>query len=348
MAAFTSSFLWVTCQLGAEQAVKDEMARAHPGLRLAYSRPGLLTFKDPAGAVRDDVEIRSVFARAYGAGLGQAKSVQDAVALVKPLVTTGEKLRLHVFPRDVARPGEEPEGFGDVRAVRAQIAEALPVLEGDVARDGELVLDVVVAEREPWFLGLHRASRAHHAWPGGRTVVEVPEDAPSRAYRKLEEALAWSRAPVREGDVAVELGSAPGGASLALLRRGLTVVGVDPGAMAPVVMAHPRFTHLQRTMGHVERAELPRALHWILMDVNMAPQVALSTVQRLSGAPRQALCGVLLTLKLDDWKAARHVPKLLHRIEAIGFDDVRGTQLAGNRMEWFACGLTREGLKRLG
>ena len=38
-------FIFITCQIGAEAAVKGELARDWPGLRFAYSRPGFLTFK---------------------------------------------------------------------------------------------------------------------------------------------------------------------------------------------------------------------------------------------------------------------------------------------------------------
>ena len=41
------SFLFVTCQAGAERAVKAELARRWPDFRLAFSRKGFLTFKLP-------------------------------------------------------------------------------------------------------------------------------------------------------------------------------------------------------------------------------------------------------------------------------------------------------------
>ena len=36
-----STFLFVTCQVGAEGAVKEELARRWPDVHAAYSRPGL-------------------------------------------------------------------------------------------------------------------------------------------------------------------------------------------------------------------------------------------------------------------------------------------------------------------
>jgi 23S rRNA (cytidine2498-2'-O)-methyltransferase len=57
--------------------------------------------------------------------------------------------------------------------------------------------------------------------------------------------------------------------------------------------------------------------------------------------------GVILTLKLDDWKAVRHVPKLLKSIESMGMAEVRATQLPSNRMELCVVGLTDKGLQRM-
>jgi 23S rRNA (cytidine2498-2'-O)-methyltransferase len=65
----------------------------------------------------------------------------------------------------------------------------------------------------------------------------MPPEAPSRAYRKLEEALMWSQAPAaRRRHRLSRIGSSPGGASYALLRRGVDVYGIDPAKMAPVVL----------------------------------------------------------------------------------------------------------------
>ena len=60
-----NSFLFLTCQIGAEGAVKGEMARRWPEFRFSYSRPGFLTFKLPENVTfAEDLDLESVFARA--------------------------------------------------------------------------------------------------------------------------------------------------------------------------------------------------------------------------------------------------------------------------------------------
>src|SRR5207302_1748472 len=108
------------------------------------------------------------------------------------------------------------------------------------------VLDVVLVEPDQWWIGQHLAVKLCERWPGGAIPVRLPSHAVSRAYAKMEEAIQWSNLPVAAGDECVEIGCAPGGASQALLDRGLFVTGIDPADVDPVVLEHPRFRHLKK------------------------------------------------------------------------------------------------------
>src|SRR5690606_25522375 len=199
-----SNFLYCICQHGAEPAVKYELAALRPELRFAYSRPGLVTFKSPA-PVAADAPLPAVFVRASGVSLGPAAGPDEVHALLSKIWPEGQAVRLHVWERDVSRPGEEPPGvrYGP-RA--AEVRQALvdkwperqhPLLPGEVAQAGDRVLDVIVAEGEPLWVGHHVHGPGRSPFPGGRLAVEMPAEAPSRAYRKLEEAIVWSGAPVQ-------------------------------------------------------------------------------------------------------------------------------------------------------
>lgn len=337
-----TAFLFTTCQLGFEPALKRELAREHPGLRFAYSRPGLVTWKVADGPAPDP--LRSVFARAWGVSVGARDDVAGILDVARSL-RRGRPLRLHVWERDRAVPGEEPPDFG---AAAAALDAELRAAGGDlfaaeaVAERGDVVLDVIVAPGEAAWVGHHVASPGHAPWPGGRMPIDVPDDAPSRAYRKLAEALVWSGAKPKPGEVAVDVGAAPGGAALVLLRRGVRVIGVDPADMAPVVAAHAGFTHLRKPIGAVRREELPDAVHWLVVDVSVAPPIALRSIQRLIPPWRATLRGLLLTLKLNDDRMIDQVPDFLRRVRELGAADVRATQLPSNRRELFAYGILRK------
>ena len=65
-----AEFVFATCQVGAENALKWEVASKYPDWRVAFSRPGLLTFKLPTEHPLElDFAMRCVFARAHGFSL---------------------------------------------------------------------------------------------------------------------------------------------------------------------------------------------------------------------------------------------------------------------------------------
>ncbi|MDR3608357.1 MAG: hypothetical protein P4M08_13385 [Oligoflexia bacterium] len=355
------AFLFVACQSGAEKALKAELAREHSGLKFAFSRPGFVTFKGDEESF-GRFELDSVFARAYGESLvtlkqaasgAGAQGVLEAARGLKERVKLSAPLRLHVFERDQHPPGEEPQGFRPgvladqaLRMIRAEDREGLFAAESQATVPGELVLDVIVVDENEWWVGWHEHSSRHHGSPGGNPRIALPKEAPSRAYLKLEEALLWSRAPIKKGDRAVEIGSAPGGACFALLERGLEVFGIDPGEMDPVVLRNPRYRHLSKSVMFVEEDELPSKVDWLLTDMNAEPSVALYAVERIAGMC-PGLSGVLLTIKLNEWSLAEHIPEYLDRLRKnLGLSRIRATQLAHNRREICVYGLTRKGMAR--
>ncbi len=313
-----TQFAFATCLPGLEPAVKREVARVRPALRFAYSRPGLVTFKSD-GEIGPDDAPASVFARVWGQSIGPATDPADAAKQVAALSPT----LVHLYPRD-------PE------ADAAEVAPwqaALREFRSGVAASGDLIANVIVATGDRAWIGLHRHDDNHVPHPGGLIPVELPTDAPSRAYAKIEEAIAWRALPVEAGHVALEIGAAPGGAVMALARRGVEVWGVDTGELAPHVASMPGVHHLAMKVGALRWEQLPPRVDWLLVDVNLAPQVALHEVARLMPRLRPTLRGAVITLKLNDFAFVDALPTLVKRIEDFGFTDVRLRHLPSNRRE---------------
>ena len=340
--AVLDTFVWFTHQPASRDWLKRELATKRPDLRFAFSRPGLTTFK--VDAARADEPSASSFARAYGRSLGRATTVEEVLAHAAELAGS---LVLHAFERDPDRPADERDlSLAGTRAAAldAAIRAAAPdrFVERVEARAGELVLDVIVAPAEEdedgIFVGYHRHDDTRGPVPGGVPHVTIPEAAPSRAWAKIEEAIRWSGLVPRAGEHAIELGSAPGGASFALLERGLNVHGVDPGAMDPRVMAYAgasgnRFTHHALPAAEVARKDLPRTYEWLASDVNLAPMVALKYVERFVALAHGGLRGAFITLKLNDDGIFEALPRLAARIAKLGAQRVRYTQLPSHRSE---------------
>jgi 23S rRNA (cytidine2498-2'-O)-methyltransferase len=315
-----AEFVFATCLPGLEAMLKLDVARARPELRFAYSRPGLVTFKSPHPIHPEDGPA-SAFAHVWGRALGPARDPGDAA---HQLAYLGVQ-RVHVWARDSEAPTELAPWL-------EAITERLGVAAG-AAHVGELVADVIVAPGEPAWLGLHRADAAHLPQPGGAIRVDVPADAPSRAYAKLEEAIAWADLPIERGHVALELGCAPGGALYALARRGVEAWGVDAAELAPHVAAYPGVHHLRAKVGGVRWEDLPPRIDWLLVDMNLAPQVSLHETLRFAPRLRDSLRGAVLTLKLNELAFVSELPALAARIPQLGVTEVRLRHLPSNRKE---------------
>jgi 23S rRNA (cytidine2498-2'-O)-methyltransferase len=348
----SARFLFAVCQAGAERALKNEVAREHPTLRFAFSRPGFVTFRLPREAtLAESRRLNSVFARTWGWSLGKVSGQDDAAlahdawSLLAAHFATDELAQfrhLHVWQRE--RPLLGDEGFDaaalePAQAVGALLLERRPELDGawspalnEDAAEGELVLECILVERHEGWLGWHRAQSPETRWPGGVPAFPAPERLISRAYFKILEAPRWSELPVGPGDRCIEIGSAPGGSCLALLERGCLVTGIDPAEMDPAVLAHPNFTHLRTRAKEVERSVF-RDCRWLVMDAHVAPNYTLDTLQALLAEAGVRPAGLVLTLKLTDPALTDKLPDVAKRINALGYRRVRMRQLAFNRQE---------------
>ncbi len=165
---FASSFLFSSCQAGAEKLLKSEVLRMHPELRFAYSRPGLVTFKNSSAnaGISPSVSIRSSFSRVHGASVGQAATVLEVCELAQQ-VSHGRPLCLHVWSRDLgaaraAHPLAVRERETRIAALRRELLACGPTdlwSSSSVADEGERVLSVITGdEGDKYFVGLHTHS----------------------------------------------------------------------------------------------------------------------------------------------------------------------------------------------
>lgn len=333
-----TSFRFAIVRPGFEAWLKAEWAREAPALRASFQRPGLVTFRCDA---LDAPRVPSVFARVQGTSVGFAKDDDAIRALLRALPRA--PTRLHVFPRTAAEIGSRgDEGPvpaplpAEVLRLRSMFATECFGDEGisDVAVVGDLVLDLAVAADEPTMVGVHVHGPSDSPHPGGDPRTVLPPAAPSRAYLKLEEALAFSGETIGPSDVVVEAGCAPGGASLAMLRRGARVTGIDPGDVAAVLGTYgDRFSHLAMPVGAVTREMLPRRATVLVCDVHLAPAIAIRAMRRLVAMFRPTLRLFVMTLKLNDRRVADDIPRLIEQLRALGPRSLVATQLPANRQE---------------
>lgn len=352
-----SQFLFVVCQHGAEDTLKRAWMGSETGLSLAFSRPGLLTFKFRSADRRIPEHI---LARLSGWSLGQVRSINGGQTLVAEEMI-GQVLQIagldwdaiHVFERDRGLPGvggfepgasplaesienllrttlNSPESLQKIHP--AQANTTLRPAVNQTCPVGSRVLDLLLVEPDSWLIGCHLAEKRHECWPGGVFPQAMDQAVISRAYYKIAEALAWSGLPIRAGDRIVELGSAPGGACQRLLDLGLEVTGVDAAEMAPHLLQHPRFEHWRSKTAGLKR-KLFSKFKWLAADANVAPNYTLDMVDDIVNYPGNRIQGMLMTFKLSSYDMVEQLPPLLERVRSWGYSRVEARQLATNRQE---------------
>jgi 23S rRNA (cytidine2498-2'-O)-methyltransferase len=331
--------------VGAEKAVKGEVAQRWPDFRFAYSRPAFLTFKlSEQQYLAPDFNLSSVFARTYGFSLGKVSQNDPAFAQEFWNLLGDRPIRqIHVWERDRAEAGVhgfEPSITPAASAAYEVLRTACPRPEWlapgnhlqQQAAPGDWIADCILVEPNQWWVGFHRARSVPSRWPGAILSLDLPDEAVSRAWLKMEEALQWSQLPAAAGARFAEIGSSPGGASQSLLGRGFEVIGIDPAEMAPQILQNPKFRHIRRRVIQVPRRAF-RKVRWLTADMNVAPNFTLDAIEAIVTHAEVNIRGMLLTLKLPQWHLASEVPAYLARIRSWGFNRVRARQLAHNRRE---------------
>lgn len=341
--AIRGGFLLVGCQGGAEEALCRRQQAVLPQVSKGVWRRGAVTFRLPEASADspgfdppDDFFPDLTFARAVIRSLGQAKgsTEQEQIDDLLGLAGTTSWDNVHAWVR-APRGATADEAAAQAAALRAKILEALQarrllgrhalerIIDDPTAQPGDLVLDCIIDEEgdspsQRLWVGWHRANTPPSQWPGGLYPVALPADKVSRAWLKLDEAIATFAIPLEPGQRAVELGCAPGGACQRLLEAGLSVTGIDPALVDARVAAHPRFEQRRMRARDVRLKEL-RGFDWVVADMNIDPTSTLEAVERVVTAPGSRPKGIIATLKLPEWSRAAGLPEWLSLFRGWGY-----------------------------
>lgn len=291
-------FYFVLTNTDAEQLLKEEISLRYPELRLSYSRPGFLTFKG-----EKPVDFQPVFARLSGECQGKFKLSE--LKLSKCWAWKRED-SLHI-----------PE-------------ELSQISDRTIYKVGETVTLVMMIGPDEFWVGSYTLKKSHFQTPGEVSSIEVKE-VPSRAYYKLAEAFEAFDLPFDHQERVLELGSAPGGASLFLLEQDMIVLGVDPADMDKRVSSNIDFKHIRRPFETIVADDFKEDVDWIVSDINLPPTVVLKEVYRMLTFlnPR----GLVLTLKMNQSKHLEVVASVREQVRKLGFKTVELKYLPSHRQE---------------
>jgi 23S rRNA (cytidine2498-2'-O)-methyltransferase len=329
MKEIESEFVFALTNTGSEKALKLEVESMGLGWRPSYQRRGFVSFKPPS-----DREFFSLGALDHG------------LACARRLCISLGKHATRAAAESVIRRHPTYLG-GAIHQVRFMNCRIEPAEGNSPARPQPRDCVGTVAELGPeeFWVGLHLQGPFISPDPGGDGALAMVEDSPSRAWLKLEEAMRFFDLEFSTKDLVVELGCAPGGVVLALLRRGVPVIGVDPAKMAEVVMEYavadrretppdrPWFYHCRKPAALASKRDLGAGVTWFMSDMNQSPDVVLKECARFCKmAP--SIRKLLITLKLTDLSQVCEKQRWFDSLAQIGFKTIRLQQLSVHHKEF--------------
>ncbi|MEO8616759.1 MAG: SAM-dependent methyltransferase [Luteolibacter sp.] len=329
MRTIESEFVFALTNTGSESALKLEVESMGLGWRLSYQRSGFVTFKKASrngffslGTIAHPLAC----ARRLCLSIGKSDTREDAE----------NRIKLH--------PAYCGGAIHHVQLVKRKM-ERMPGGLRDRPEAGECIGTVVELRPQEYWAGLHLHSPYFSPDPGGDSSIVMPGESPSRAWLKLEEAVRFFDLELSPKDIVVELGCAPGGVVLALLQRGISVIGVDPAQMAPVVLEsavlerryapldRAWFYHCCKPAALAGKRDLGKGVTWFMSDMNQSPAVVLKECERFCKMS-PTIRGVLITLKLTEMSQVVEKQKWFDRLLAMGFTTIRLQQLTVHHKEF--------------
>jgi len=327
---YTSEFIFALCNSGAEKALKLEVVSMGLPWRFSYQKKGFVAFKadDAIGTFNEISSSEQIaFARRICLSLGKASTAQAAEQLICQVVGTMPLIhRARYFDHKM-------EG---IQHIPGKLTEQ-PVI-------GQCIGTVVELGPDEYFAGVHIHASEVSPYPAGDSGIVMPQYSPSRAWLKLEEAVRFFNLSLTKRDIVVEVGCAPGGVVLALLERGIPVIGVDPAKMADVITTYqisdryatpagkPWFYHCRKPAALASKKDLGQGVTWFMSDMNQSPEIIIKECIRFASmAP--GIRNALMTLKLTDLSQVVEKWKWFEMLKTGGFKKMRLQSLSVNHRE---------------
>lgn len=194
---------------------------------------------------------------------------------------------LHVFDplssesgREYARPNRIREALAALLKLKRR--SLLRTLCETPDKDTTLVQVVTISPTEGYCSVATPALRATYGAaisPHLAGYLTIPDDKspPSRAFKKLQEAISIFNLSIRRGETAVDLGASPGGWTHVLRAYGAKVTAVDRSPLIDSLMRDSGVTFIQ---GNALTWTPPKSVDWLVCDVITTPDNTSALLKR--------------------------------------------------------------------
>ena len=149
--------------------------------------------------------------------------------------------------------------------------------------------------------------------------IKQPDAAPSRAYLKIAQAFEYFHRDRDRDGHAIEIGSAPGGASYFLLQQSLKVTGLDPAEMAEICLNNANFIHLKKSVQDVQPKDLSNDYSLMAIDTNLPALTSLRETIRLASWSKKSLNEIFMTIKMPNPRQVRKLSSYANDFKRAGY-----------------------------
>jgi 23S rRNA U2552 (ribose-2'-O)-methylase RlmE/FtsJ len=305
-------FLFFTPNRGNEDHLKAEINNRWPNLKLSFSRPGFVTYKNTGEEFTLDQlsQLHFAFSRTHGICLGPSNK-EDYLKDIENFSNDYSiaSYNLHHWNRK----GDE--------------------IKSDINENADFIFDVINIDKEKIWLGLHIQSKQSNRSPGGFPGIELPQEAPSRAYLKIAEIVESYNLPIQKEDNILDIGCAPGGASYYFLEKCHRVIGIDPGDMDDICLQSPLFKHLKFPVQKVSKKEIKENIDWITLDLNLKAGLSLKEGIRLA-KEYPNLKGLAYTVKMPTTDLCERIDEFVNKFKVLKFKNLVFGQVPTHKKEF--------------
>lgn len=149
-------------------------------------------------------------------------------------------------------------------------------------------------------------------WPNGELVFqEDRESPPSRAYRKLWEALLIAGSVPQPGEHCIDAGASPGGWTWALAKLGTKVSAIDRAALDDYVAAMPGVSYIKHNAFSIEPKDIG-PVDWLFSDIICYPPKLYEWVNKWleSGLCNNYICTIKMQGNTWDKETVRRLANI--------------------------------------